>query len=441
MKQSRFNVSKEYEANQYWIYNTLTTALIFLEREKYFQLFEKNEMELADKEMKSLLDMGFFIEDEFDELKYLEELRKTVVLSNKRISDIMVAPTMDCNARCYYCFEQGCHHEKMSKETAEAVVHYIKEHWNHELFNISWFGGEPLLAVDIIDYISKLMEKEEINFISKITTNGYGLTQDVIQKALSKWHTNKIQVSIDAMGEEYNKIKNYVEKNNLSAFDRVINNVNNALEFGLRVRVRINFNPLKQDKAKELMVYLQNKFSKFENFSSYFAPIDAESKVVPCIAGKFSNLQEHPFLHMIKFSQQFGYFKGNDRGEDGNFLYDEKGILTSLKLYPSPTNCYASCPSVFAIDSRGDLYKCHRVLGKSKYCSGNVKTGIEKNDIYNFFCNTDLTFSECEECKLLPICQGGCKINEYIYHDEHACTPIKCILEDLIEEYISQISQ
>lgn len=63
-----------------------------------------------------------------------------------------------------------------------------------------------------------------------------------------------------------------------------------------------------------------------------------------------------------------------------------KGLLVDLKLYPSPTNCYASCPSVFAIDSKGDLYKCHRVLGKGqKYSSGNVKTGIEKMKFISSF--------------------------------------------------------
>lgn len=84
--------------------------------------------------------MGFIVEDEIDELAYLKSLRKMVVDSNKKIADILIVPTMDCNARCYYCFERGCHHEKMSIETADAVVKYIKENWNGELFNISWFG-------------------------------------------------------------------------------------------------------------------------------------------------------------------------------------------------------------------------------------------------------------------------------------------------------------
>lgn len=295
------------------------------------------------------------------------------------------------------------------------------------------------MATDIIDYISEKLETSEVKFISRITTNGYYLTPEIALRAKEKWHTRKIQISIDALHDEYNKIKRYINSDCENPFERVIGNLENALKIGLTIRVRINFNPLKKHKAVQLMEYLQSRFGDYSGFSSYFAPIDADQKVVPTVAGRFDSEMEHPYLSLIRFSQKYGYFLGNNRGADGNFLYDEKGMLTSLKLYPSPTNCYASCPCVFAIDSRGDLYKCHRVLGKGhQYSSGNVSTGIIQNDIYNFFCNSDLPYEECKNCKILPICQGGCKINAYIYKDEHACSPIKSIVNDLIRMYIDK---
>lgn len=441
MMQSKFNVFKRYREKTHWVYNTLTTALVIIDEAPFIQYFIDENFSMNDNDFKNLCEMGFFIENEFDELGYLEELRKTVVESNKKIADIMIAPTMDCNAHCYYCFEHGCHHEKMSLSTADAVVDYIKANWNHELFNVTWFGGEPLLALDIIDYISERMRQEGITYISRITTNGYELTPEVVKKAVGEWHTNKIQISIDALYDEYDKIKKFDSNQDGRSFRKVIKNTKIALDAGLNVRVRINFNPIEQDKATALMEYLQNEFFGYANFSSYFAPIDADSKIVPSIASNFETMYEHPFLSLIKFSQRYGYYSGNSRGKEGNFLYDTQGLLVDLKLYPSPTNCYASCPSVFAIDSKGDLYKCHRVLGKGKqYSSGNVKTGIINNDIYNFFCNTDLVFDECKECKLLPICQGGCKINAYTYEDEHACSPIKSILPELIEIYLEKLT-
>lgn len=440
MKESKFNIVGEYDENHIWVYNTMTTAAVLLERGEYTKIFDLHQVNGIPDIFSQLCEMGFFLDDAFNELEYLKHLRDTVVESNSKIADIMIAPTMDCNARCYYCFESGCHHDKMSIQTADAVVKYIIDNWNHDLFNINWFGGEPLKAPDIIDYISEQLEANEVKFISRITTNGYYLTPEIALRAKEKWHTQKIQISIDALNKEYNRIKRYINAECDNPFERVITNLENALKLGLEIRVRINFNPLKKDKASQLMEYLQTKFDRFSGFSSYFAPIDADQKVAPTVAGRFENEIEHPYLSLIRFSQQYGYFSGNDRGADGNFLYDEKGLLTSLKLYPSPTNCYASCPCVFAIDSRGDLYKCHRVLGKgSRYSSGNVSTGIIRNEIYDFFCDSDLPYKECESCKILPICQGGCKINAYIYKDEHACSPIKSIVGDLIKMYIDKI--
>lgn len=160
MKFSKFNVYKKYNDQEYWVFNTLTTALIILENEKFMKYFINQDLDNGSEDVNEFLEMGFLIEDNFNELEYLEELRKTVVNSNKKIADIMIAPTMDCNARCYYCFENGCHREKMTFETADAVVHYIEENWNGELFNVTWFGGEPLLATDIIDYISEQMAQK-----------------------------------------------------------------------------------------------------------------------------------------------------------------------------------------------------------------------------------------------------------------------------------------
>ena len=439
MKISKYNIEQEIENEQILIYNSLTTALVILEKAEFDSIF--NKQNFAHEEAGELLEMGFLVDDEFDELNYLRELRENVVRANTTIADVMLAPTMDCNARCYYCFEDNCHHDKMDKETADAVVRYLIQYWNGDLLNITWFGGEPLMAPDIIDYITEQLTERKIKLISKITTNGLLLTKEVALKALNRWHTTKIQISMDAYGEEYNRIKNYVDLSLENPFEVVIENLHHALVVGLKVKVRINFDPDKKEIAIDLMNRLQTRFGEYDNFSAYFAPIDAASNIVRPIADEFTDRKTHPYMELINVSKDYGYFKGNNRGETENFIYDEKGLLNSLKLYPSPTNCYASSPCVFAIDSRGDLYKCHRVLGKGdRYSSGNVKTGVIKNEIFQFFANTDYSLIECEDCKLLPICQGGCKINAYLYKDEHACVPTKAIIKDLILDYARELN-
>ena len=63
------------------------------------------------------------------------------------------------------------------------------------------------MATDVIDYISKKLVQNHIRFTSKITTNGFNLTKEIVERAIKYWHTNKIQVTIDGLFEEYNRIK------------------------------------------------------------------------------------------------------------------------------------------------------------------------------------------------------------------------------------------
>ena len=52
-----------------------------------------------------------------------------------------------------------------------------------------------------------------------------------------------------------------------------------------------------------------------------------------------------------------------------------------------------------------------------------------------------MTYDECKTCAILPICQGGCKINARFYSGKEACAPSKAIIKDLILLYREDISK
>ena len=91
---------------------------------------------------------GVLIDSEEDEdirLKgsYLEEQSKPILL-------LTILPTEQCNFRCVYCpeeFSRG----KMSEEVQKAIIRYVRQNINaYTGLRVSWFGGEPLLAMDVI---------------------------------------------------------------------------------------------------------------------------------------------------------------------------------------------------------------------------------------------------------------------------------------------------
>ena len=441
MKTSLFNISQPIE-NGVLLYNTFSTSLVELSDELYKAIFVENDYSFP--ETSDLYSMGFLVDDKYNELEAMEKIRCEVIKnSTSQIANIIIAPTLECNAHCFYCFENGYRKGKMSLETADALVEFLEKHWNGEKLGITWFGGEPLLASDIIDYVSTKLTEKNIIYGCKITTNGSLLNGKLAQKAIELWHVEKVQITIDAVGDKYNRIKNY-DKQYQDAFSLVMQNMQNALSMGINLKVRINFDPNKQDEALETMNYLLKRFNNTNHLKIYFAPIDADDEIVKNISGDFDEYSEHPYISLIKFGSKHHLYRGFPDMEDDESTdheYDTCGLLKKLKIYPSPINCYATCPNVFSIGPNGDIYKCHRALGRKEYASGNIKTGIEENDAYKFFCNTALTYRECAMCPILPICQGGCKINAQFYSGKEACAPSKAIIKDLILLYREDLSK
>ena len=116
-------------------------------------------------------------------------------------------------------------------------------------------------------------------------------------------------------------------------------------------------------------------------------------------------------------------------------------ILKKYYLTPIPTSCYGGCESSLTIDSMGNIFNCHRLLGHEEYASGNVFSGRIVNDISSYYANPYLKEEECSMCHLLPLCQGGCKYRAFKYGKEHACTTVKGAIKDLIKRAFEEINE
>lgn len=376
------------------------------------------------------------VDDKQDEIAYLESLRHMTLKSNMSAPTYyIICPTTGCNARCYYCFEKGIQQKRMKKQTAEAVADYIIANHDENNLVIQWFGGEPLLEPDTISLITRKLHKNRVKFDSKIITNGSLLTDDIIKCAKTEWNVKIIQITIDALFDEYNKIKDYVSFRE-NPFELVMKNIERCLGNDINVRIRINFNPLENEKAIDTVDYLRTRFGDDRNFFVYLAPID--SKDIPSITQKFEDEKQHPLIQLIEAEKNYCSFGNYDARTENGFEYD--AILKKYYLTPIPTSCYGGCKSSLTIDSSGNIFDCHRLLGHEVYASGNVFSGRVDSDISRYFTNPHID-EECNDCSLLPLCQGGCKYRSMTYGSEHACTFVKGAIEELIKKAAEEINE
>lgn len=160
-KKSHYNLLYDYKYDDKLIYNTRTLSLSILNKEEYSQYvnFENEDINLENEILfKNLYNDGFIIDYECDELSILNH-RLNFNRYSKDSLKLTIAPTMDCNFNCFYCYEKGRNlenNDSMSYEIQEKLIKFIKERSvDIKMLDIVWYGGEPLLEFEIIENMSK----------------------------------------------------------------------------------------------------------------------------------------------------------------------------------------------------------------------------------------------------------------------------------------------
>ena len=434
---SKYIIAQPLNQSEMLLYSTLSTSILTLENEIYQSIFVDNDFSGFVQECRELCEMGFlFTGAEDEQLKELETIRKTIVDSEHGVTAITIAPTMECNARCYYCFEKGAAQGRMTQETSDQVASFLIERCTEKNLYIAWFGGEPLMAADIISSINEKLLSAGIEVESTVTTNGILIDKDMIE-LFRRWNVTRVQITIDGLGEEYNRIKRYTIAYE-NPFERIMQNVSLLIENDIPVHLRVNYYSTSYKTVRETMDYLHKRFGSYDKLYIYGVPVD-----LPDIKGysEFDENEGEIFLHVLDDSLKKGYENDELNFSALRVSEDYNKALGELMLAPFPASCYMVNKDRFVIDDKGFLYKCQKHLGKSQFNCGNVFDGVIENDIYRFYVTDQLHDENCKNCSMLPICQGGCKANRLLYGHKFACPPSKSIIHKLVMKYYQYLIQ
>ena len=171
------------------VYNLLTNRLCRMENGDVpfgkDVRFSAGEVRQSPELSMLMRDYYLVREDEDDSRLYENLVRLARAVQPKQpkgLSVYTILPTMACNARCFYCFEQGYPVVTMSPETAEATADFILRTKRDGKLTLNWFGGEPLLRPDIIDGICQRLRADGAEFESMVTTNGSLIDEALIAR-------------------------------------------------------------------------------------------------------------------------------------------------------------------------------------------------------------------------------------------------------------------
>jgi uncharacterized protein len=429
MKFSQFNSIVPSE-NQYVLYNSFQQKVILLVPELYDLLISSiNSIDKINEYhpvfYQYLVHHKFIVENSADEVKEVITLRNNIDENEKEFI-LFINPTLNCNFKCWYCYETHIKHSKLDDLIIERIKKFILNIFKNnsvlEIFSLSFFGGEPLLyfkknVIPIIDYFFVQCKNHRVQPSINFTTNGFLINRGFIDYFKKHDYKPSLQITLDGYKDEHDAVRN---TNGISGtYNKIIKNIRLLIENRFFVRVRINYT----DKNIHNAVKIINDFLNIsQKIKDNYLVFDFQrvwqnkcgSNVDEVLNNTISNFRKRCFN--VDFEHSF------------NNLTD---------------SCYADKRNSVVVNYNGYIYKCtardFNKKNREGYLDENGYLIWEKNSLEKRM-NAKFKNNRCFSCKIFPLCIGGCsqqaienKGVDYCIYDE---SEKDNIIKDKIEKIL-----
>ncbi len=339
-----------------------------------------------------LFEAGFLVEDQ-------QAARQRVIARHRRacflpaVFNLTLLPTLACNFACPYCFESGAPGKSMNEEIIKRVLRLTQNQAPaHLRTDLSWYGGEPLLEIDLIanthPKISAAVLSGGGEFTASLTTNGYLLNKEV-SLLLKELKIRFIHVTIDGNKEVHDKHR--ITKDGRGTFDQIISNLMTFLEtytdglVTIRVNTEYNTATTILDTLKYIPPYYRSRI--FINLSRIISDQCNER-----LSDELANL----FKEIYKKIRAKGF----------------KAAVDNC-INPGPAvYCYAERVTGAVIDPEGFIFRCAYSDFSEEERTGILNEEGEPVSTGTFGNYWDTLVStepdECLFCSYLPLCGFGC---------------------------------
>ncbi|GFH98030.1 radical SAM protein [uncultured Phocaeicola sp.] len=403
MKFSQFNSMISLSENLELIYNSYSDSYLIISK-KYLPLSDIESIKNKYPEVyNKLVESKCIIDHDINEVDLVKELQNSVDNNNKDFI-LTINPTLDCNFKCWYCYESHVKKSKIDPETLLKIKHLIYNviatQKGIQHLQLNFFGGEPLLqyqiVLEIIKYAENICETNKKDISVAFTTNGYLLNQERLD-TLSKYHVNTMQITLDGDRRTHDKIRFSSQK--LGSYDRIIENIKNIL------------------RKKKIYITLRLNYTS-EN-------IDCMGNIVEDLLDLEDEEKKYLIVHFYRVWQ-------DSEGEDISDLVKNtisKFREYGFKSYKYPLNnvrvsCYGDKTYAALVNYNGDVYRCTAVDFQKQRRDGYIDDEgviVWENNSFEERKNAKFKNKPCLSCRLLPICNGGCTQHALRHKDEDYC--------------------
>jgi uncharacterized protein len=431
MQASMFNVRVPLDdRNEVFLMNTFTDAQLIVSRDVVELLDRVDRFEPGtDDERETLgqlVDNGFVVTDrsqERDDLRtFFQEVREgTDTLK------VTVLTTLQCNFACDYCI-QGDHGEynktaaKMSMAMAERLATWMETRLDAiapERLILTFFGGEPLLNMPVLYYLSERMHAScttrGVQLVINIITNGLLMTREMVER-LNPLGLNGIKITLDGDREAHNQSRPL--RGGQGTFDKIIANVRAVADL-TQIAVGGNFEMETADSYPALLDFLAAQDFAPRITKVNFKPVIREKTKVASkgmIPLTVVGSEGKPLNGACMTSAGTGVARVCDScnfvDDKMSFLREEtkkRGFKTSDGVHNGP--CEIHKGHAHTIGPDGSLFACPGFAGEALQSTGHIDGRDEAyrtQALRNF--EKLAAWEMCNDCAFIPVCAGGCTV-------------------------------
>ncbi len=392
------------------------------------QLFKYIETTMNDKETESykvdeeivlqydnLKECGYLSTNRVKEVKHPATDNLELFLDRK-IDSITLQVTQSCNLRCSYCVysekeykSQRNHSNKMmSFETAKKAVDFFFLHSiDTRQPNISFYGGEPFLNLELIKqmvvYAKKIFEGRKVTFTT--TTNATLLT-DELMDYLAENNFN-LMISLDGPKVIHDQNRTFAS-NGKGTYDTVVKNIERLWErhpeYAKTVSTSMVINPLNSyDVINSLF---DNKYIRKMRCSHSI--VEKDNEIVRYSEQYIDANIYNQFMELLSNSKLIESNKVKRLAIDENEIMSSEiskikyGMIGDVAAPGGP--CNPGKMRLF-IDYKGEFFPCERVNETSECMNlGSLEAGFNINNMKALLNIGKLTEDECINCWSFPQC-------------------------------------
>lgn len=426
----------------YLLYNASSNAFIKLDKESFDKLkeIETNPdliSELSDSTRQKLIDAKVFVNND-DQFFYNKRINFYFNSFDSSNLGLALAPTTHCNFYCSYCYEESKKAYYMNEEVEQKVLEFIAGHNRVSKLNLTWYGGEPLLGFESIKRLLRGIEKIPHMTLADhaMTTNGYLLTKE---KSLffKDYPMDSVQITLDGNREAHDKRRTLAPHKG-PTFDVIVENIDEFIidNPNTKVVIRANLDHTNSDTFIQVYTELSERW-KGKNVMVYPAFVTDFSSVMG------NKSREDNFAingcrdECFTSSEKMAFFEG---------LHQRYGINVNFAPKYVVGGCGATVLNYYVIGPKGELYKCWNDIGDPNLVVGTVfDENITNYSLLARYLGgpTMMDDPKCLDCKLFPLCDGGCAWNRHknIFENAnmHLCSARLTNPERSFELYYEQL--